>query len=247
LGSEFAAPGSDRSLPFGAPQPMDCTMPRSILLAVSVLASACSTTTHQLVPASRSPEGAIYVAETTANWPFWFLGSSAVLRCRESAGSRTTCTRLRFVVTDQLTPEDCKESSNCADAGKCTLRDNACVAATAADCRASSGCAANGHCTAVDGRCAAGSAEDCAGSQRCFRFGQCSYNGQYCIAAADADCGVSMVCREAGQCSAVDGKCLAGKDADCAQSTACKSGGRCAARDGACVAAGKAAGAGKGP
>lgn len=226
---------------------------RDLSAAVLALAmAACGSVTvavdHQGIP--RGPDGKTFYATEVSSFG-WLgallgLGGTAVLRCRETEGSRTPCTRLNFVVSDKLTAEDCKESPNCTDAGKCTLRDNACVAATAAECRGSTGCAANGHCTAVDGRCAAGSAEDCAGSQRCFRFGQCSYNGQYCIASTDADCAVSVVCREAGQCTALEGKCLAGKDADCAQATACKSGGRCAARDGACVAAGKAAG-GKGP
>ena len=132
-------------------------MPRSPVVAACLAIAACTSTTHQLVEVPRSPEGAIYVAETTTYWPFWFLGGSSVLRCRESAGSRTACTRLRFVVTEQLTAEDCRDSAGCREAGRCTLSGNACIADKAADCEASTGCATNGYCSAVQGVCTAAS------------------------------------------------------------------------------------------
>ncbi len=180
-------------------------MPRSPVVAACLAIAACTSTTHQLVEVPRSPEGAIYVAETTTYWPFWFLGGSSVLRCRESAGSRTACTRLRFVVTEQLTAEDCRDSAGCREAGRCTLSGNACIADKAADCEASTGCATNGYCSAVQGVCTAASDEDCALSLRCKRAGHCHFNGKFCHAATDADC--ATLCAESGLCEPKDGNC----------------------------------------
>ena len=208
-------------------------MPRSPVVAACLAIAACTSTTHQLVEVPRSPEGAIYVAETTTYWPFWFLGGSSVLRCRESAGSRTACTRLRFVVTEQLTAEDCRDSAGCREAGRCTLSGNACIADKAADCEASTGCATNGYCSAVQGVCTAASDEDCALSLRCKRAGHCHFNGKFCHAATDADC--ATLCAESGLCEPKDGNCAALRDEDCAQSIACKTAKRCVAKAGACV------------
>lgn len=195
--------------------------------------SSCATTAHELAEVPRSPDGSIYVHETTTYWPFAFLGARKVLRCRESVGSRTACTRLRFVVSEQLTADDCHESAACRDAGRCTLSDNACVAGKAADCIASTGCTTNGHCSLADGVCKATSDDDCAASARCKRAGHCHFNGTYCHASTASDC--AALCAESGLCQPKDDNCTAVRDEDCAASVACKSGGRCVAKGGVCV------------
>jgi hypothetical protein len=126
------------------------------------------------------------------------------------------------------------EESICYLHGRCTVKNETCVVATAADCAQSRGCKKEAKCALVDGKCIA-TDEECGKHTWCTNSGQCSTKDGACVAADSADCKKSDYCEKHGLCTEKDGKCVAASDADCKGSTQCDKAKACRAENGRCT------------
>jgi hypothetical protein len=122
---------------------------------------------------------------------------------------------------------DCQRSDSCRFSGLCTLRGDACVAASDEDCRLSSMCVQSGACTSIDLACTPGSDADCEQSLACQAEGYCRRELTTCVRGGPTSCLKQRACLDDGACTWTGKKCAVSSSLDCTRSRACTEEGRC--------------------
>ena len=129
--------------------------------------------------------------------------------------------------------QPCQSNEDCADGLGCS-KDKKCETYKTIDCQSrEQTCKGEGRCTGRDNRCVAGSNEDCQKSTKCKTDGECSEQDGRCVAATTQDC--EKLCQVHGRCTVEDGNCVAASNDDCKESAACKTADRCVAKLGRCI------------
>lgn len=119
-------------------------------------------------------------------WVGLFFAAALAAGCKKGEGSpcfgKTECDEGLACIGEGLQRcEKCEGQAPCTLAGKCSVKDGACVAASDEDCKKSSDCKERGPCTAKDGVCVVGSDADCKQSQACAQDKFCVAKGNNCV------------------------------------------------------------------
>jgi hypothetical protein len=132
-----------------------------------------------------------------------------------------------------LMGEVCAGNDDCASGLGCD-KDKKCQTFKTIECRSrEDSCKGEGRCTGKENRCIAATNEECKQSDRCAQDGLCAVKDERCAAVTADDC--KDVCTKSGRCSVQDGKCVAATNDDCKKSDVCASMKKCLAKEGHCV------------
>lgn len=105
---------------------------------------------------------------------------------------------------DGVAADPCASQAACREAGRCTDRDGACVAARPEHCQRSAECDRLGHCGLRGNLCLPTSPEHCKQSTTCREEGACLLVedgwGVRCGALTHDDCGATDVCSRGRRC-----------------------------------------------